>query len=67
MNLKYRGFGSRGFQQQGTWSRGFRDPRNPEVDVAAWDPGDSGVQVACSLDIGVSVLGVLIDQGSHRE
>jgi hypothetical protein len=34
-----------------------RDPRDPEVDVVAWVPEHSGVQVACSRDIGVSILG----------
>jgi hypothetical protein len=32
------GFGVRGFRHQGTLASWIRDPRNPEGDVAAWDP-----------------------------
>jgi hypothetical protein len=33
------GFGVRGFRHQGKLASWIRDPRNPEGDVAAWDPG----------------------------
>jgi hypothetical protein len=49
----YRSSAFRGFQHQRNFAFWVRDPRNPEGDVASWDPGVSGRQVSCSRSFGV--------------